>query len=607
MYAKYILNTCIIYFSSWMFEKMNWFTCLIFSCTLTLVLVSSTVFGTQTHSSKEYNQLKEIQHLNSPENIKLLSEIMVQIKASKFDKQRAPFYAYAARLKTNNGDFYEANQLLKKATKALPQLKDNDLLIDTFDYLSWVHFNRGDYAQAIFYLQHMANHAFQSKNQRGHTLALIRLGLSYLELNVNELAFPPLNSALEFARKNNNQYAEYLALLYLVNARIDYPDMPAKESMDLIEKAEKLSMALNRKDGYLTRLKGIVYQQLGKNVQAKLWLERSLEIAIRNNDLRLQRIIHKNLAEFYLANNQIIEAKQHALTSFKFANNLNHQNSMADLHLILSKVYSLEENKEKTLHHLLHYTDFIKSYSNQNIISLLTTMNKNIDNIEQREKITSLENSVLENKLLAQKHHNEQFTIILIIAFAFILLAIIYFIKTRTLSIKVALSMKDTLTGAFGRSYLQYYLPGVTARFAQNLDIKKSFGVIAIDCDDFKLINEQFGHAGGDKALKAIVTSLMKQTRPNDHLFRWGGDEFVLMCEHVSQQQLNEIAQQFIESINCLTINYDGEEIKPTISVGYALHKKDIEFDLGDLLKEADKYLYETKHTGKNNFIGSYI
>jgi len=589
---------------------MNWFSCLIFSLTLTLALISSTVFATKSDVLKQYEQLTSIEHLNSDENVKLLSDIMLQIKAPKFNQHSASFYAYAARLNANNGNFSKANQLLEETIKTLPQLKDNDLLIDTLDNLSRIYLNQGNYVEAISYLQQMANNALLSKNMRGRALALTRLGLSYLELNVNELAIPPLKLALDISRKNNNKDVEYLTLLYLVNARTSFPSLSSKESMDLLNKATEISLKLNKNDGFLTRLKGVVNKQLGDNTKAHYWLQKSLNIAKNNNNIRLQRIVHKNLAQFYLEIKDTSQAKKHALISFDLANKLEHQKSMANLHLILSQIYDLEDDKEKTLHHLSHYANFTASNSNQNIIALLTIMNKSFDNIEQRERIISLEKSALENQLIAEKNHNEQyirFIIILVIAFAFIILTIVYFIKTRTLSMKVALSMKDTLTGAFGRSYLEHYLPGVKARFAQDLNIKKSFGVIAIDCDDFKLINEKFGHAGGDKALKYIVSSLMKQIRPGDHLFRWGGDEFILMCEHVSQQQLSEIAQRLIESVSCLTIKYDEKTIKTTISVGYALHKKGIELNLGNLLKEADKYLYQTKNSGKNNFIGSYI
>jgi len=234
-------------------------------------------------------------------------------------------------------------------------------------------------------------------------------------------------------------------------------------------------------------------------------------------------------------------------------------------------------------------------------------MNSKLDNTEQQKQIVTLENSVLTAQLQTQKAYNAQFiTFISIIAVTifFIILTIIYFIRNRLLSLKVALSMKDTLTGAYGRSYLSHYLPGAKARLLRTQTSINSFGVIAIDCDDFKLINQEFGHAGGDIALKAIVTTLMEQIRDNDYLFRWGGDEFVLMCEELSLEQLVEIAKRLTNSVNKLAIEYDHKTITLTISVGYALHKIQDEFDLGVLLKRADKFLYQSKDIGKNSFIG---
>jgi diguanylate cyclase (GGDEF)-like protein len=375
----------------------------------------------------------------------------------------------------------------------------------------------------------------------------------------------------------------------------------------LIKITQNVKSPLNEEDGYLPRLKGIVYQQLGNDVQASYWLDQSLATATRDHDIRLLRMVHENYAEFHLANKRTKQAEKHALTSLTYANELQHHNSIATLHYILSNIHQLNGNNEKAFICLSLYTDFLTSDSNKNIISLLTMMSKRMDSTVQKNKIIALENKVITAELQAQKSYNEQYFTyisILIVTFAFIILTIVYFIRTRILSMKVALSMKDSLTGAFGRSYLQHYLPGAMARYLRVKDDEESFGVIAIDCDDFKLINEKHGHAGGDAALKAIVAALMIQIRTNDHLFRWGGDEFVLMCEQVTQAQLSEIAQRLTFAVNNIAIEYDHLIMSPTISVGYALHKKDVEFDLGCLLKQADKFLYQTKRTGKNSFIG---
>jgi len=586
---------------------MNWLPRFVVIIALGLCLTPSTLYGGQSAQLRLYEELKRIKHLNSSENSQRLNTIIAEIKSPKFEGMRAPFYAYAAKLTTNNGDSIPGDALISKAVNALPTVKNSDLLVDTLDYLSWIQFNRGDYGNAIYYVQKMADHAFESNNERGQAIALNRLAFSYLELGFNELAITPLQSALKLARKTNNKDAEFLGLLYLINARIDSPNAIPQDTMVLINTAEKVKSPLNEEDGYLPRLKGIVYQQLGDEDKAIDWLKQSLATATRDHDIRLLRMIHQNLSEFHLAYNRSDKAEKHALTSLGYAKQLNHHTSIATLHSILSKIHQLNNDNNTAFMHLSRYTDFLTSDTNKNIMSLLTMMNKRMDNTEQQKKIIALENSVLGAELLAQKSYNEQyftFISILGVTFAFVILTIVYFIRSRILSMKVALSMKDTLTGAFGRSYLKHYLPGAIARYQRANVKEESFGVIAIDCDDFKLINEKHGHAGGDVALKTIVDTLKVQIRTNDHLFRWGGDEFVLMCEHVSQPQLGEIAQRLISSVNSLCIDYDNSIITPTISVGYALHKKNNEFDLGRLLKQADKYLFETKRTGKNSFIG---
>jgi len=586
---------------------MNYLSRFIVFVGLYLSLFPVYLYANESSSIKLYEQLKRIKHLNSSENALQLNTIIIKINASEYDGMRAPFYAYGAKLTSNHGDAITGDALIERAVDALPKVKSSDLLVDTLDYLSWIQFNRGDYGNAIYYVQKMADHAFESSNERGQAIALNRLAFSYLELGFNELAIEPLNSALELARKTNNKDAQFLGLLYLINARIDSPNAAPQETKELINTAANIISPLNENDGYLPRLKGIVYHQLGDNEKALRWLNQSLDIATGDHDIRLLRMIHQDFAEFHLANNQTEQAEQHALTSLSFATKLNHHNSIATLHSIFSKIHQRNNNNIKAFNHLSLYTNFLTSDTHKNIINLLTMMNKRMDNTEQQKKIIALENSVLGAELQVQKSYNEQyftFISILGVTFAFVILTIVYFIRTRILSMKVALSMKDTLTGAFGRSYMQHYLPGAVARYLRANIAHESFGVIAIDCDDFKLINEKHGHAGGDIALKTIADTLKLQIRTNDHLFRWGGDEFVLMCEHVSQPQLGEIAQRLISSVNNLCIEYENCIITPTISVGYALHKKNNEFDLGHLLKQADKYLFQSKRSGKNGFIG---
>jgi hypothetical protein len=110
---------------------MKWIPRLITLLGLSLCLTSLPTFGEPSSVSDFYSQLKKIKHLNSPENIQTLDEIMAEIQSPAFEKLRAPFYAYAAKLATNDGNYSESETLLGQAVTALSALGNSDLIIDT--------------------------------------------------------------------------------------------------------------------------------------------------------------------------------------------------------------------------------------------------------------------------------------------------------------------------------------------------------------------------------------------------------------------------------------------------------------------------------------------
>lgn len=577
----------------------------IFSC---IVFISS-VTAQPRFDDSLYRQLMQITHLNNVENQEKLNKILTTIESISYAHKRAPYYAYSAKLISNHGDWQRGKPLLEKAITALNKLENSHLIIDTLDYISWIYFNRGDYTNAIYYVQKMADYGYEADNIRAQSIALKRLAFSYLELEYNELAIEPLNKSLELARQSGNTDTEFLALLYLINAHIDFNNVDPQDTMRLIEQAQSIKTRLNESDGYLPRLKGIVFQQLGDFEQAKTYLHKSLAVAIKDNDLRLNRMINRDLASFYLAVDAPHLALEHANKSADIAKKLEHHASIAALHYVYSKIYTALGDNKEALHCLNLYTEFLTSGGNKNAIGLLTMMDKKLDSMQQQQKVIELENSVLETQLAAQKSYNDQnLTIIsiLIIAFAFVGLTTFYFIRNRMLSMRVALSMKDALTGAYGRNYLKHYLPRVMANVERRGEnTNESFGVMLIDCDDFKLVNEQYGHGGGDITLKRIVETINQQIRCHDALFRWGGDEFVLMCESVSKHQLKDISQRLTQAIDALIIKYEDKTISPTVSIGFALHQTTDAFDLDELLKTADDYLYQSKRAGKNSARGN--
>jgi diguanylate cyclase (GGDEF)-like protein len=556
---------------------------------------------------ENYRNLKKLQHINTEENINYINGLLVSAAKSEYQHLQAPIYAYIARLKANDGNWLEGKRYLTLAIDKLPMVSNDDLIIDSLEDISWIFFIRGNYSEAIFYVQKMADHAYETSNRRGQIAALSRLALSYIELELFELAVEPLQIALKLARETKNHDREFLATLYLINAQIKLAHSKPQESLALALVADRIPSKFNTDDGYLPRLKGVINQQMGNFDAAERWFKLAETKAISNHDVRLLQIVNQSLSEFYLATSQTTLALGYAIKSLDYNNQMQHFNTRAAIHYLLSKIYQQLGDDKNSLKYLRAYADFQHTASDKNTVSLISTMDKRIDDIKRNHRLAELKNSLLSNEVMVQENkNNQQFFIFIIAALALIcgFIILVFVIRHRMLKAQIALSMQDELTGAFCRNYLKGYLPAVQSRFERELNEGLSLGALIIDCDDFKFINDTFGHAGGDKALKAIVGTIATHIREHDLLLRWGGDEFVLICESISQRQMRELAKRITRSISDLLIEYEEATLSVTVSAGYALHSKTDDFDFDGLIKTADEFLLATKKSGKNSCLG---
>ena len=589
-----------------MLSKRNLYLSLLsMSLMLLMALAPLSVYANKPIDN--YNDLKKLQHLNTEKNTDFIHQLINKAKSDTYQQLQAPIYAYIAKLKTNDGNWLEGKYFLEQAISTLPEVKNDDLLIDSLENISWIFFIRGNYTEAIFYVQKMADHAYETANQRGQIVALNRLALSYIELELFELAIEPLEMALKLSRASKNYDGEFLATLYLINTRIKLTNTDPNESLSLSLIAERIPSKFNVDDGYLPRLKGVINQQLGNFEAAERWLKLAEEKATSNHDVRLLQIVSQSLSEFYLVTNQPWLALDYAMVSLGYNNQMQHSNTGAAIHYLLSRIYQQLGDEKNSLKYLRAYADFQQTASDNNTVSLITTMDKRIASIKRQQKRAELDNTLLSNTLMSQENKNKQqlfIFIIIALVLIFCFFIVVFVVHHRMLKAQLILSMKDELTGAYCRNYLKGCLPAMQSRFEREVDEQLSLGALIIDCDDFKFINDTFGHAGGDKALKAIVSTIKTHIREHDLLLRWGGDEFVLVCESVSQAQMRDLAKRITRSISDMFIEYEDATLTVTISAGYAIHKKSEPFNFDGLIKAADEFLLATKKTGKNSCLG---
>jgi diguanylate cyclase (GGDEF)-like protein len=162
-------------------------------------------------------------------------------------------------------------------------------------------------------------------------------------------------------------------------------------------------------------------------------------------------------------------------------------------------------------------------------------------------------------------------------------------------------SNRDPLTGADNRRLGEYSLADSFKRFKRGL---ADPAIFSFDIDDFKNVNDQYGHDAGDLVLKAVVQTAIQTMRSSDRLFRWGGEEFIVVCEGVNEGNALAIAEKLNLAISRMAVpvtQASGEKtsIRMSVSIGISWFKAG---DSGPdaAVKRADQALYRAKAEGKN-------
>ncbi len=159
------------------------------------------------------------------------------------------------------------------------------------------------------------------------------------------------------------------------------------------------------------------------------------------------------------------------------------------------------------------------------------------------------------------------------------------------------LSTRDELTGLFNRRYMKEILKQEFKR-AQRYELPLS--CLLLDLDHFKDINDTYGHDCGDQILKEFSLLLKQGTRESDHIFRYGGEEFLVLLPQTDVDGARQLADSIGEKCRSTPFECRGERVKLTVSIGLAANHSCKAAGGMDLIKCADKALYHAKGSGRN-------
>ena len=159
------------------------------------------------------------------------------------------------------------------------------------------------------------------------------------------------------------------------------------------------------------------------------------------------------------------------------------------------------------------------------------------------------------------------------------------------------LALTDSLTGLSNRTHMNQILEREFSRYDRH---GQHFGIIMVDIDHFKAVNDNYGHDTGDQVLIQLSRSFEQATRNSDYIARWGGEEFLICCTGVSEDNLLLIAENIRNKVISSVFEVVGSI---TISLGCALIQTGE--SISQLTKRADVALYAAKNYGRNQTVVS--
>ena len=170
---------------------------------------------------------------------------------------------------------------------------------------------------------------------------------------------------------------------------------------------------------------------------------------------------------------------------------------------------------------------------------------------------------------------------------------------TETLSKKLeeseARALVDALTNVLNRNAYNLKIGELVHEYKR---YKEEWALLVLDIDHFKKFNDTYGHKTGDKVLKSVAATVSNSIRVSDHIFRYGGEEFVVILSRINKETTKNLSEKIRREVERDYFVDGDNELKVTMSIGAAIiTPEDTE---ASLFERADKALYQAKQNGRN-------
>jgi len=582
------------------------------------------------------------------------NKLLSQINKVNYAFYKAKIYAFLGfekyiKLKIDSAEGY----LAKIDSSLLKKIKDDKkratILLMVYRMKAFIFHQKRDILMALKYYNMAMKEAKKLNDMKMVSSLLSTVGILNLKIGNIDEALYVFFEALNINKNINVQ--EGMAWDYYLIAKSYMKSGKIEKSLDFANRSIDLYLQLAKSDS--TFFSGVL---LGSYLKINMFLN--------NKDYKKAVDITKKILEYssFVPNNKIIIsdvyfyagkvyfntknynlAEQYLKRSLRIRESIEHHHGIGLCHYFLAKLYNkkgeynlfikhLDMAKEEALKgnyfnllkdiYSLYIDWYVKNKKYKDAFEVLNKYNIINDSLMRQElnnKLAGfnvkyavdkikLENTSLKDTIAFKDKHIILYKFMLGIIIVGMLILVFLIIRQRKLNKEIARlsneyynnSITDKLTGVYNRTILYEIFEKEISR-AMRYDF--SFSIIIFDIDDFKLINDTYGHLIGDYVLKEIANIINNNIRKEDYVIRFGGEEFLVMLPQIDKKSAQRVAEKILMLICNKDFVVEGKNIRITISGGVSEFDKSYINSAELMLKSADKALYKAKEMGKNRVI----
>ncbi|MBB1365423.1 diguanylate cyclase [Pseudoalteromonas sp. SR44-5] len=519
----------------------------------------------------------------------LLKDDVSQLLVSEVDiETKYALYDNLGLMKYRLGKFAEADSYLSKAVSFAD---DTQLATSMTYYLYGINSVRqGKMVDGLDKILHA--HDLQI-NIQGYASPKILIGLGFTNYYMKNY-----DKAIEYTQQAIAAYPEndiLLTELYANLAAMYVDKAQYQEALIAINQAEKVAHFHNIFDRVPIIInKGTIYAELNEHQKAIDYYLKALDIVNKNSDLIHKPTVLSNLAQ----SNQSLGNYKLAADYFEQA--LAIFSSESQLIKRLENYPPMIENYQ-SLGNYQRALELMIEYKELDDESTSLAAKEKFDQSQAAYDIASKEKSLIEAKLAQTSNENAILRLYGIVAFSLLIILFIYIAyrlkHSAYLQVK-ELALRDQLTGLFNRRALHDIFELEMSRVNRN---KKTFSIILLDIDHFKVLNDTYGHDYGDIVLQKVASALQDSIRSMDKVARWGGEEFLVFLPETNKEQASHLAEKLRLAVSNIELTYQDKLLQVTVSLGVCEYNQQGEYK--DMVKQADLGLYKAKETGRNKVV----